>query len=258
MSQGCSKDGSPVNGPQRTDSNKSLPIKLDDCSASNTLKSKPFVAASVEEILEHKSVKEKYSELELKLKELRKKKDKELIKIQASVEKLTRTPSKPNKNPLNRIGAGIKKKFSTANLDSSASQTNSEDSEAKCETLKRSHVEKEFNCEKNYIILEKELKEKYFDSIYNCSEKVMLKSQSSQMNSLKNLHDHEASEVMKRIELDFKEDNEKGSMASISKEDMQRERRAWLVNRGVIEKRKLQVNVRFRFIETAFSFGIHV
>merc|ERR1712029_784628 len=170
---------------------------------------------------------EKYSELELKLKELRKKKDKELIKIQASVEKLTRTPSKPNKNPLNRIGAGIKKKFSTANLDSSASQTNSEDSEAKCETLKRSHVEKEFNCEKNYIILEKELKEKYFDSIYNCSEKVMLKSQSSQMNSLKNLHDHEASEVMKRIELDFKE-------------DMQRERRAWLVNRGVIEKRKLQ------------------
>ena len=197
------------------------------------------MAASVEEILEHKSVKEKYFELELKLKELRKKKDKEIIKIQASVEKLTRTPSKPTKNPLNRIGAGIKKKFSTANLDSSASQTNSEtDSEAKCETLKRSHVEKEYNCEKNYIILEKELKEKYFDSIYNCSEKVMLKSQYSQMNSLKNLHDHEAAEVMKRIELDFKEENDK---SALSKEDLQRERRAWLVTRGVTEKRKLQV-----------------
>ena len=70
----------------------------------------------------------------------------------------------------------------------------------------------------------------------------MSKSQSSQLTSLKSLHDHEASEVMKRIELDFKEHNEMGSLASISKEeDLQRERRAWLVNRGVMEKQKLQV-----------------
>ena len=164
-----------------------------------------------------------------------------------AVEKLTRAPSKPknplNKNPLNRIGAGIKKKFSAANIDSSASSSspNTDDIEAKCESLKKSHCEKEYNCEKNFILLEKELKEKYLDSIYSCAEKVLSKSQSSQLNSLKSLHDHEASEVMKRIEMDFKEDNEKGSMASISKEDMQRERRAWLVNRGVIEKRKLQV-----------------
>ena len=48
--------------------------------------------------------------------------------------------------------------------------------------------------------------------------------------------------MMKRIELDFKEHNEKGSLASISKEDLQRERRAWLVNRGVMEKQKLQVS----------------
>ena len=217
----------------------------------NTLKNKPFVAETLEDIMEHKQVREKYAELELKLDQLRKKKEKELIKIQASksnaVEKLTRAPSKPknplNKNPLNRIGAGIKKKFSAANIDSSASSSspNTDDIEAKCESLKKSHCEKEYNCEKNFILLEKELKEKYLDSIYSCAEKVLSKSQSSQLNSLKSLHDHEASEVMKRIEMDFKEDNEKGSMASISKEDMQRERRAWLVNRGVIEKRKLQV-----------------
>jgi len=65
----------------------------------------------------------------------------------------------------------------------------------------------------------------------------MLKSQNSQMNSLRNLHDHEAAEVMKRIELDFKEENDK---SVLSKEDLQRERRAWLVTRGVTEKRNLQ------------------
>ena len=249
---GNSKDGSPIIGPQRTDSNKSLPLRsLEDKenAANNGLKNLPFVAETVEEILEHKPVKEKYQELEMKLDQLRKKKDKELIKLQASkssaVEKLTRSPSKPknplNKNPLNRIGAGIKKKFSTANIDSSASQSSSDDIEAKCESVKKNHCEKEYNCEKNFILLEKELKEKYLESIYSCAEKVMSKSQSSQLTSLKSLHDHEASEVMKRIELDFKEHNEKGSSASISKEDLQRERRAWLVNRGVMEKQKLQV-----------------
>jgi multidrug resistance efflux pump len=111
---------------------------------------------------------------------------------------------------------------------------------AKCESVKTLHCEKEYNCEKNFILLEKELKEKYLESIYSCAEKVMSKSQSSQLTSLKSLHDHEASEVMKKIELDFKEHNEKGSLASISKEDLQRDRRAWLVNRGVMEKQKLQ------------------
>ena len=248
-----SKDGSPIMGPQRTDSNKSLPLgrSMDDKEngASNGLKNLPIVAETVEEILEHKQVKEKYQELEMKLDQLRKKKDKELIKLQASkssaVEKLTRAPSRPknplNKNPLNRIGAGIKKKFSAANMDSSASHSSSDDIEAKCESVKKNHCEKEYNCEKNFILLEKELKEKYLESIYSCAEKVMSKSQSSQLTSLKSLHDHEASEVMKRIELDFKEHNEKGSLASISKEDLQRERRAWLVNRGVMEKQKLQV-----------------
>ena len=248
-----SKDGSPIIGPQRTDSNKSLPLgrSLEDKEngASNGLKNLPIVAETVEEILEHKPVKEKYQELEMKLDQLRKKKDKEMIKLQASkssaVEKLTRAPSRPknplNKNPLNRIGAGIKKKFSAANMDSSASHSNSDDIEAKCESVKKNHCEKEYNCEKNFILLEKELKEKYLESIYSCAEKVMSKSQSSQLTSLKSLHDHEASEVMKRIELDFKEHNEKGSLASISKEDLQRERRAWLVNRGVMEKQKLQV-----------------
>merc|ERR1712106_306917 len=103
-----------------------------------------------------------------------------------------------------------------------------EDVEAKREDLKRTHCEKELN-------------EKYLESIFSCAEKVMNKSQSSQLKSLENLHNHEASEVMKRIEMESKvEENEKGSLASISKEDLQRERRARLVKRGVTERGKLQ------------------
>ena len=44
----------------------------------NTLKNKPFVAETLEDIMEHKQVREKYAELELKLDQLRKKKEKEL------------------------------------------------------------------------------------------------------------------------------------------------------------------------------------
>jgi len=68
----------------------------------------------------------------------------------------------------------------------------------------------------------------------------MSKQQSSQLSALQSLFETESSEAMKRIETDYKEDNEKGSIASISKEDMQRERRTWIVTRGVTEKRKLQ------------------
>ena len=244
--QGSSKDGSPIIGPQRTDSNKSLPIKQEDI----TLKTKTFVAVKLEEILEHKTVKEKYAELELKLDQLKKKKEKELVKLRASKsnaeEKLSRAPSSKasTKNPLNRIGAGIKKKFSTANLESGASGSSSADSvEAKRESLKKVHGEKELNCEKNYFLQEKELKEKYIESIQSCAEKVMSKSQSSQFSSLKSLYDQESSSVMKQNEMDFKEEAEKGSMASISKEDMQRERRERLIKRGVAAREKL--NVRF-------------
>ena len=173
-----------------------------------------------------------------------------MVKIQASqtnaVDKLTRAPSKP-KNPLNRIGAGIKKKFSTINLDSGAT-SNSDDIVAKCESLKRNHCEKEHNCEKNYLLMEKEIKEKYLDSIEACAEKILIKQQTSQLSALQSLHEQESSEAMKRIETDYKEDNEKGSIASISKEDMQRERRTWIVTRGVTEKRKLQVIILFKWL----------
>ena len=81
--------------------------------ATISLETADLTPDSVDKILAHKSVKEKQAEYTSKLDTLRKKKRKEMGKLQ---EKLLRTPSKP-KNPLGMI----KKKFSTPNLESSLS-----------------------------------------------------------------------------------------------------------------------------------------
>ena len=81
--------------------------------AAISLETADLTPDSVDKILAHKSVKEKQAEYTNKLDALRKKKRKEMGKLQ---EKLLRTPSKP-KNPLGMI----KKKFSTPNLESSLS-----------------------------------------------------------------------------------------------------------------------------------------
>ena len=165
------------------------------------------------------------------MEQLRKKKNKELGKIQDG--KLTRAPSKP-KNPLNKKSLNkIAKIFSKANLEStttSSTATPPDDQEAKCENVKRLNAEKEINCEKNYLQLETELREKYYESIFSCADKLLSKNQSSQLKTLEILHNTEASEVMKRLELDCRD----------SKED-DRERRERLIKRGVTERSKLQV-----------------
>ena len=77
--------------------------------AAISLETADLTPDSVDKILAHKSVKEKQTEYANKLEAVRKKKRKEMGKLQ---EKLLRTPSKP-KNPLGMI----KKKFSTSNID---------------------------------------------------------------------------------------------------------------------------------------------
>ena len=224
-----SKDGSPILAPPRTDSSASLPMKREENPAANSLRNKQITPVSVDEILEQKPVKDKYTELEQKLEQLRKKRNKELSKIQDG--KLARAPSKP-KNPLNKKSLNkFAKIFSKANLDSTTSSSAApDDQDAKCENLRKLNSEKESICEKNYLQLETELKEKYYESIFSCAEKLMSKSQSSQLKSLEILHNTEASDVMKRLELDSKD----------SKED-DRERRERLIKKGVTERVKLQV-----------------
>lgn len=223
-----SKDGSPTMGPQRTDSARSLAVGKEEVAVAASLETANLTPESLERILEHKSVREKQAERDSKLEQLRKKRRKDMGKLQ---EKLLRTPSKP-KNPLGII----KKKFSTPNLESPPSASSSP-----LDEVKKGQCEKKLSCERSYLLLERELSEKYLDNIFQQAEKVLGKSQSSQLKSLENLHSQEAGEVMKRLEQESKvEEAEKGSVASISREELQRDRRARLIKRGVTERGKLQ------------------
>jgi len=218
--------------PQRTDSGNSLlpaPKELVGV-ATISLETADLTPDSVDKILAHKSVKEKQAEYTSKLDTLRKKKRKEMGKLQ---EKLLRTPSKP-KNPLGMI----KKKFSTPNLESSLSAS---PPSATPEEVRRGQCRKKLDFERNHLIQEKELTEKYLESLFQSAEKVLNKSQSSQLKGLEALHNAEASEVMKRLEQESKvEEQEQGSVVSLSKEEQQRDRRTKMVKRGVFERGKLQ------------------
>jgi len=239
---GGSKDGSPTIGPHRTDSAKSLATSKEvEAPVPASLETVNLTPDSLERVLEHRTVKEKQAELAGKLDQLRKKKEKEMSRLQ---EKLLRTPSKP-KNPLNKRSINkIVKAFSTVNLETpqaASTPPKEEESEARRVEVKKSHCEKKLSCERNYLLMEKDINEKYLESIFQCAEKVMTKSQSSQLKSLENLHSVEANDVMKRLEQETKvEEQEKGSLSSISREDRQRERRAMLVRKGVTERGKLQ------------------
>jgi len=237
-----SKDGSPTMVPHRTDSAKSLAASSKEVEAPPTasLETANLTPDSVARILEHRSVKEKQAELASKLDQLRKKKEKEISRL---ADKLLRTPSKP-KNPLNKRALKIVKAFSVVSLETAQSGSvppTVEETEAKKSEVKKSHCEKKLHCERNFLLMEREVNEKYLDSIFQCAEKVMTKSQSSQLKALENLHAVEANDVMKRLEQETKvEEQEKGSLSSISREDRQRERRAMLVKKGVTERGKLQ------------------
>jgi len=225
------KDGSPKIGPIRTESSNSMtPSMKDQEQPTTSLETANLTPESLPEIMKHKSVEEKQQEMRSKMEQLLKKKDKDIRKLQ---DKLLRTPSKP-KNPLGII----KKKFSTPNLESPGSTSTASSAS---EEVKRGQCEKKRLLERQHLVQEHELKERYLEIIYQCAEKVMGKSQSSQLKALESLHSREANDVMKRLEQESKvEEQEKGSMASVSREELQRERRARLVKRGVTERNKLQ------------------
>jgi len=236
--KGGTKDGSPTIS-QRTDSNKSLPTKPEE--VASTLDNMVITPESVNKILESKSIKQIQSELSAKLESLTKKYHKESTKLE---DKLTRNPSRP-KNPLHKASMKIAKKISATNLGAMAATTttqNPEEVEAKREDLQRAHYEKKIQIEKNYRMSEKELQDKYLESKWQAAEKLMSKSQSSQMKTLENLHNQEAEQVMKRIEAETKAEEVEPSLnqQTMSKEDIARERRNRLVKRGVAERGRLQ------------------
>lgn len=66
--------------------------------------------------------------------------------------------------------------------------------------LPRSQSERLLAVCKEHILQERELKEKYHESVFSTVEKVMKSSQSNQLKTLKNILDRETADVMRKLQ----------------------------------------------------------
>ncbi|XP_030555889.1 1-phosphatidylinositol 4,5-bisphosphate phosphodiesterase classes I and II isoform X3 [Drosophila novamexicana] len=213
------------------------------------------VAEPLDKILEHKSVREKRLEMEKKLESLRKKHDKEKLKIAG--QKLS--PLDGGKKPKFTITNKLVKRLSNRSLepgvevpacpldlgDSSeesagAGELGDEAASSSLEGTQESRLR--YAC-REYTTQYRELQEKYHEAIYSAAEKVLKNSQTSQMKQLKASLDKVTGEVMHQLQEARR--NEVKNLATVHRDRdelvrMKREVASSVVERGVAERVRLK------------------
>ncbi|KAL5279626.1 PLCB2 family protein [Megaselia abdita] len=208
-------------------------------------------AEPLDKILDNKLVKEKRLEFEKKLESLRKKHDKEKIKVTAAQQRSSSGGSDASmKKPKFSMPNKLVKRLSSKNLESTIEVPpcavdlgeSSEDSNDKSNTL-RSNSERLLAVCREHSRSFRELQEKYHEQIYSSADKVMKASQATKNKQLKASYERVTHEVMQQLETARR--NEVKILVSKYKdkdelERMKREVASLIVNRGVQEKRRLQ------------------
>ncbi|XP_023165955.2 1-phosphatidylinositol 4,5-bisphosphate phosphodiesterase classes I and II isoform X4 [Drosophila hydei] len=213
------------------------------------------IAEPLEKILEHKSVREKRLEMEKKLESLRKKHDKEKLKIAG--QKLS--PLDGGKKPKFTITNKLVKRLSNKSLepgvevppcpldlgDSSeesagAGELGDEAASSSLEGTQESRLR--YAC-REYTTQYRELQEKYHEAIYSAAEKVLKNSQASQTKQLKASLDKVTGEVMHQLQEARR--NEVKNLATVHRDRdelvrMKREVASSVVERGVAERVRLK------------------
>lgn len=157
-------------------------------------------AEPLECILAHKVVREKRQEMEKKLESLRKKHDKEKLRICSSSPKAGGDASDNKKSKFN-MGNKLVKRLSSKSIDPTlqvppcpsdlldvVEEGGGGDGEGPDEdrpNIKRSHSERLLSACREFASSYREIQEKYHESIYNAAEKQLRNSQASQMKRLK-------------------------------------------------------------------------
>ncbi|XP_064538988.1 1-phosphatidylinositol 4,5-bisphosphate phosphodiesterase classes I and II isoform X4 [Drosophila montana] len=215
----------------------------------------PLLAEPLDKILEHKSVREKRLEMEKKLESLRKKHDKEKLKIAG--QKLS--PLDGGKKPKFTITNKLVKRLSNRSLepgvevpacpldlgDSSeesagAGEIGDEAASSSLDGTQESRLR--YAC-REYTTQYRELQEKYHEAIYTAAEKVLKNSQTSQMKQLKASLDKVTGEVMHQLQEARR--NEVKNLATVHRDRdelvrMKREVASSVVERGVAERVRLK------------------
>ncbi|XP_025835064.1 1-phosphatidylinositol 4,5-bisphosphate phosphodiesterase classes I and II-like [Agrilus planipennis] len=212
-------------------------------------------AETLEKILENKYVKEKKVELDRKIENLRKKYEKRKFSVQAfksneSCEKRSKIMNiKLVKRLSNKniVSSGLFT-MDSSNVESAASaeevtESSTSESIKPPPYLLRSKPEKLLEITKEYVLQEKELREKYHEIIFNTAERIMKTSQSEQLKALKNQMERETSELMKKLQADRREEVKSLAKKHRDRDEfirMKREVAIAVVDRGVIERERLE------------------
>ncbi|KAJ8944413.1 hypothetical protein NQ318_023186, partial [Aromia moschata] len=197
-----------------------------------------IVAEPLEKILDNKLVKEKKLELEKKLENLRKKKEKKKIALnsQKSGDFSEKKSKLINMKLVKRLSSKniVSGVFSTESpsaepLTSVADGPETSGSDGEKPTLPRSHSERLLAVNKEFVMQEKELREKYHEVIYNTAEKVMRASQTNQIKALKDQFEKKTSDLMRKLQTEHRDEFTRLKIEAVTA----------VVGRGVSEREKL-------------------
>ncbi|XP_016985627.1 1-phosphatidylinositol 4,5-bisphosphate phosphodiesterase classes I and II isoform X3 [Drosophila rhopaloa] len=214
------------------------------------------LAEPLDKILDHKSVKEKRLEMEKKLESLRKKHDKEKVKIAGQ-----KSSPLEGKKPKFTIHTKLVKRLSNKSLEpgveipacpldlgdsseESAAVDAGEDLAGGSSNLDGGTQESRLRSAcREYTSQYRELQEKYHEAIYTAAEKVLKTSQSGQTKQLKASLDKVIGEVMHQLQEARR--NEVKNLATVHRDRdelvrMKREVASSVVERGVAERVRLK------------------
>lgn len=211
--------------------------------------SEEISAESLEKLMENKLVKEKRTELDKKLESLKKKHEKEKMRIQSQKTSIDgekhKTKFHISHKFIKRLSSNNIDKFhampsidgpsSTVLTDTSECPEEARDTaEALMKGLPRSQSERLLAVCKEHIQQERELQEKYHESVFSTLEKIMKSSQSNQLKTLKNMLDRETADVMRKLQ--SKRHEEVKNLAKNHKDKAELDRMKREVAKSTVEK----------------------
>ncbi|XP_011066447.1 PREDICTED: 1-phosphatidylinositol 4,5-bisphosphate phosphodiesterase classes I and II isoform X1 [Acromyrmex echinatior] len=205
-----------------------------------------IVAENLEKLMENKLVKEKKMELEKKLESLRKKHEKEKMRLQSQKASIDGEKHRSKFYMSNRLVKRLSSKTISFSSEVGLSTlTMPETSECPEDTenregiegtrgLPRSQSERFLAVCKAHVQQERELQEKYYENLFATVEKVMRASQSNQLKMLQVLLDRETADVKRKLQATRQ--GEVKQLAKVHKDKAELERIKREVAKSTVEK----------------------
>ncbi|GFT85488.1 1-phosphatidylinositol 4,5-bisphosphate phosphodiesterase classes I and II [Nephila pilipes] len=219
-----------------SDDSQDKPLSLLESEEAN------LMAESLDALREHKLVVKVTSKLDKELQALKKKqervREREMEVLLGKEAKLLRNLEPLNSRMHNRCWNPRRQPKRVGEVDTPIV---SPDQRAKLEDLRKNFNQTMLALSKEHFNAELEICSKYQEPLYSALNKVMLQSQSAQVQALHSLHDREVSELMKRLDAQTKEEMKNLSKKHKDKNELSRIKRELhqkLIDTAVAERQR--------------------